>query len=81
MKRSGKQIHLNRYSKVFGTGATTRECVQRFKKDGRFAWISEHEVLDKLAEGFTYYRGPKDGARRYQIPNESLTSQDKAFFM
>lgn len=46
-----------------------------------FLWVNEDNIPQRLAEGFTYYRDPEDGAKRFMIANQSLSPAEKTFYM
>lgn len=46
-----------------------------------FLWIVEDNVRQRLAEGFSYYRDPEDGAKRFMIANPSTSPEEKTFYM
>ena len=46
-----------------------------------FLWVNEDNVSQRLAEGFSYYRDPEDGAKRFMIANPELSLAEKTFYM
>ena len=48
---------------------------------GTFAWVNEVHVIDRLRNGYSYYRDSHDGAKRYRHPNPNSPHPDKEFFM
>jgi len=46
-----------------------------------FLWVIENNVRQRLAEGFSYYRDPEDGAKRFMIANPSLSPAERTFYM
>ena len=46
-----------------------------------FLWVNEDNVTQRLAEGFSYYCDPEDGAKRFMIANPSLSPAEKTFYM
>lgn len=46
-----------------------------------FLWVKEIDVSARLSAGYSYYRDPEDGAKRFMVPNPSRAHPGKSFYM
>ena len=84
-RETAKDLYIWVMHKVFPPEPNPIQVSSSFRPKNHspelFRWVKECDVPAKLSEGYSYYRDPEDGAKRFMVPNPSRPHPGKTFYM
>jgi len=82
---AGKDLYAWAKHKIRPTAAEPVRVSSNFQPKNHspdlFLWVNEVDVSARLSAGYSYYRDPEDGAKRFMVPNPSQAHPGKTFYM